>query len=60
MWEAKGQIKQIGKGQLYYDIPTYSGQSGSPIFIQQGENYYIVGIHTHGDHDRQMNGGKLI
>lgn len=36
MWEAKGMIKQsdANKGQIYYEIPTYAGQSGSPIFIK--------------------------
>ncbi len=33
-----------GKPEFLINIPFLNGSSGSPIFIQTGDNYYLVGI----------------
>ena len=38
-WEVNGEI-------ISYVITTTGGQSGSPIFICEKGEYYIIGIHT--------------
>jgi len=42
-------ITRQSKRRLYYDIDTFGGQSGSPIWIQDANDQRIaVGIHTTG------------
>jgi len=49
MWIASGKYKEINEDFLFDQIPTFKGQSGSPIFKMVGENAYIVGIHIRGE-----------
>ena len=35
---------------VYYNIGTENGNSGSPVFVNNG-NYLVQGIHTHGFDD---------
>jgi V8-like Glu-specific endopeptidase/TPR repeat protein len=49
MWEMLNEIKTITNHQLFYDIDTWEGQSGSAIWEQEWPGYkgpYAVGIHT--------------
>ena len=48
MWTAKGNPNALDDDFLYYQIPTFKGQSGSPILKTEGEDVYIVGIHIKG------------
>ncbi len=36
----------MNNGLIGYDIPTYAGQNGSPVYHQSKDDYYIIGIHT--------------
>ena len=44
-YEMQGVISSCTNNKLYYDIDTFSGQSGSPIFTY---NHFAIGIHTNG------------
>lgn len=38
------------ENRLRYKIPTSAGQSGSPVYVKEGQySYCAVGIHTNGD-----------
>jgi V8-like Glu-specific endopeptidase len=41
-------IKSVDPNMLYYDIDTFGGQSGSPIWFNVGGRRVVVGIHTTG------------
>ena len=45
MWESKGKILSINGNQMTYDLSTYGGNSGSPVF---NENNEVIGIHYGG------------
>lgn len=53
-WFMSGPITQANTYRLWYNIDTYGGQSGSPLYHQwTGDGctkkcYYGVGIHTYG------------
>jgi TPR repeat protein/V8-like Glu-specific endopeptidase len=53
LWGMRHTIKKVKSEQLFYDIDTYSGQSGSGIWINKWCSPYTVGIHTLGE-------GKLM
>lgn len=42
------QVMNVGATKLFYDIDTYGGQSGSPIFFRIGADRVAVGVHTTG------------
>lgn len=50
LWETSGKL--LGNSTKYkyaYDISTYNGQSGSPVFMKTADgNDYVCGIHTTG------------
>ena len=44
--------------EVSYKIDTVKGQSGAPIFAQGvNDEYFVVGIHTHGGTIRGVNLG---
>ena len=50
----KEQWKMSGEGEsqgflLKYDIDTTGGQSGSPVWIVNDNNLYVIGVHTMGN-----------
>ena len=51
MWGMEGESASIDqeKGQINYLIDTAAGQSGSGVWFQEGEDYYVCGIHTTGN-----------
>jgi ankyrin repeat protein len=49
---AKGKIEEIYSFNLYHNISTYFGSSGSPLL---NENYEVVGIHKSSLKDKNMN-----
>ena len=52
-----GQIKEIDKFELYYDIPTEVGSSGSPIILF---NSFVIGIHKLANDEKRLNKGTFI
>jgi V8-like Glu-specific endopeptidase len=50
LWKSTRRLAQVRERTLDYDKSLFGGQSGSPVFIKQGENHIALGIHTHGDH----------
>ena len=50
MYGDSGKWEKESENRIKYQIPTSPGQSGSPVYIQEGEfSYCVVGIHTNGD-----------
>ena len=50
-----GNIKEIGKNNIYYDYSTKSGWSGGPIF--NTNNNLVIGIHEGYDKSEDLNLG---
>lgn len=44
MWSSSGPIAKSDANRIYYDIDTFGGQSGSPVFTAEN---VIQGVHTH-------------
>ncbi len=45
---AQGNIDSVDEYLIYYNIDTYSGNSGSPIYTETEHGYAVVGVHTYG------------
>ena len=45
MWQARGACKKVTETYLKYRIPTESGQSGSPVIREEGDKFWVVGVH---------------
>ena len=41
----EGVAKKKEKGKLVHNIGSEKGMSGSPMFVKQGEEWLVVGIH---------------
>ena len=55
MWTMENKVLAVQDETFHYDIDTYGGQSGSGAWYSPDEeNYYIVGIHTHGGNVDEM------
>ncbi|WP_426107725.1 trypsin-like serine peptidase [Massilia sp. TSP1-1-2] len=48
MWGMKRRVKSVTPKTLIYDIDTYGGQSGAPVYIKRNGKRYVVGIHNYG------------
>lgn len=48
MWAHAQLPRTVDAQTVQYVIDTYSGQSGSPVFIREGDDYTAVGIHNSG------------
>ena len=44
MWTALGNFSQLNEF-LGYKIPTFAGQSGSPILKREKGKEYVIGVH---------------
>ena len=70
MYGASGKILEAYQRRFHYQIDTYGGQSGSPIFYKDSNdtnNRICIGVHTHGSDgtgdlftDRPENSGVRI
>jgi len=49
LWKDSRQLLNVTAQNLIYDISTYGGQSGSPVYYMDGDNPTAVGIHNYGD-----------
>jgi V8-like Glu-specific endopeptidase len=47
-WFMAQKPKSLTSRVISYDIDTFGGQSGSPVWVLQNGNRYGVGIHTNG------------
>jgi glutamyl endopeptidase len=52
------QIVRVSSRRISYDIDTYGGQSGSPVWLQINNQRVAVGVHTNGS--STANSGTLI
>lgn len=46
LYKMDGIIHKVTQSQIYYEIDTENGQSGSPVYLGNGSNRYCVGIHS--------------
>src|SRR5262249_14066955 len=49
LWGTARRLQQVIPQKLVYNLSTYGGQSGCPVFNKQGEQRTVVGIHNYGD-----------
>lgn len=47
-WFNAGPVTRLSDRRFFYLIDTFGGQSGSPVWVQNGANRYTVGVHAHG------------
>jgi glutamyl endopeptidase len=47
-WFMAQRGKSVSEKVITYDIDTYGGQSGSPVWVFENGNRYGVGVHTNG------------
>lgn len=57
-WYMAQRPKSVTEKNIKYDIDTYGGQSGAPIWVLENGNRYAVGIHTNG-HDSGNSGTRI-
>lgn len=51
MWTMTSSLRRVTATRLYYNIDTYAGQSGSPVYnarFTRACGYCVVGIHGYG------------
>jgi glutamyl endopeptidase len=48
-WHEMNLIKQVTPNRIFYDIFTFAGQSGSPVFFRNNNRQISCAIHTFGD-----------
>jgi V8-like Glu-specific endopeptidase len=57
-WFESNPIRQVGPSRVFYDIFTFSGQSGSPVFFANATQQIACAIHNFGD--SPLNSGVRI
>lgn len=60
MWTMFNNFKTIEPERLTYKIHTEGGQSGSPIWVLNLSDPYILGVHTHGSETENHNLGTRL
>jgi V8-like Glu-specific endopeptidase len=48
-WYDRRPIMSVDEHQIYYDVDTWGGQSGSAVWVVDGKDRYAVGIHAYGE-----------
>jgi V8-like Glu-specific endopeptidase len=48
LWGDTRNLYKLNDKQVFYQLATYGGQSGCPVFIKQGDDRTAVGIHNYG------------
>lgn len=56
MWKMKDTPRTTTKYRITYNIDTFNGQSGSPIYRVYNGKWYVIGIHTNAWYN---NSGKV-
>ena len=54
------RINSVSSRQVFYDIDTYGGQSGSGVYRISGGGRYAFGIHAYGVGSRPLNSATRI
>lgn len=49
LWHDVKPILAVDTHQIHYEVDTYGGQSGSAVWVIDGDKRYAVGIHAYGD-----------
>ncbi len=49
LWGTSRRLQQVIPQKLVYNLSTYGGQSGCPVFDKNGEQRTVLGIHNYGD-----------
>ena len=49
MWGMKGAVKENDQKLISYEVDTEGGQSGSGVWIEDGQDYLVVGVHILGN-----------
>lgn len=57
-WGMGGKIKQVSTRQLFHDMDTFGGQSGSPVYEVRENGPYGLGVHAYGG--TTLNGATRI
>jgi hypothetical protein len=60
MWTMSDVIKHVSSEQLFYEISTYSDNSGSCICFSKEENVFVLGAHAGGREKPDINYGTRI
>jgi V8-like Glu-specific endopeptidase len=49
-WWARNRVRALTPRRIFYDVDTFGGQSGAPVFIYEREDAppLVVGIHAYG------------
>lgn len=47
-WYDARKIRSVDSHQIHYEVDTWGGQSGSAVWIGDGNDRYAVGIHAYG------------
>lgn len=47
-WGAAGPVATIAENKIFYMLDTYGGNSGSPVFVKDGDSFNVVGVHGYG------------
>ncbi len=48
LWGDKRRLKTVTTKTLIYEIDTFGGQSGAPVYIKINGQRFVVGIHNYG------------
>lgn len=48
LWYDVKQAKRLTPKQVFYDVDTYGGQSGAPVYVTRGEQRIAVAVHAYG------------
>ncbi|HET7463444.1 MAG TPA: hypothetical protein VFJ82_19485, partial [Longimicrobium sp.] len=48
LWYDVKKTARVTPRQLFYDVDTYGGQSGAPVYVNQGDDRVAVAIHCYG------------
>ena len=48
-WAERNLIRQVTPNRVFYDIFTFAGQSGSPVFFRNNNRDIACAIHNFGD-----------
>lgn len=49
MWGHVRRLREVRPRTLVYEIDTYGGNSGAPVFVVENQQVFAVGIHNYGD-----------
>lgn len=60
MYYSRGKLLSSTDYQYSYDMDTFGGSSGAPIFVVVNSNTYVCGIHTSGSSQNDCNYGVIF